>query len=99
MQHLAAQPLVSVVIASYNMGEYLPLAINSVLAGTYRNIEVIAIDDGSTDNTEELVKPCLADSRVKYIRQDNQGQPKAKNNGLRATSGRPRRLGVTARAR
>lgn len=87
MQHLIAKPLVSVVIASYNMGEYLPLAINSVCAGTYSNIEVIAIDDGSTDNTPELVKPCLADPRVKYIRQENQGQPKAKNNGLRATRG------------
>lgn len=87
MQHLNADPLVSVVVASYNMGNYLPLAVESILRSTYRNIEVIVIDDGSTDATPELIKPCLDDARVRYIRQQNQGQPKAKNNGLRAARG------------
>ena len=46
-----SNPLVSVVLASYNMGHYLPESVRSVLAQTYVNIEVIIIDDGSTDDT------------------------------------------------
>lgn len=82
-----SEPLVSVVIATYNMGQYLPDAMRSVLAQTWKNLELIVIDDGSTDNTQEAVKPLLDDPRVKYLRFANQGQPKAKNAGVRACSG------------
>lgn len=77
-----SDPLVSVVIASYNMGQYLPLAVESILAQTYKNLELIVIDDGSTDDTEKTIQPLLVDARLTYIRQENQGQPKAKNNGI-----------------
>ena len=87
MLQVKDQPLVSVVIASYNMGEYLPIAIRSVCEGSYKNIEVIIIDDGSTDNTQALIQPCLDDQRVRYIYQENLGQPKAKNNGVKVAKG------------
>lgn len=80
-------PLVSVVIASYNMGQYLPQAIQSILNQTYKNLEVIVIDDGSTDDTEQNINTLLSDSRLRYIKQNNMGQPKAKNNGLAQCKG------------
>lgn len=80
-------PLVSVVIASFNMGQYLPQAIQSILDQTYKNLEVIVIDDGSTDDTETNVSAMLGDTRLHYIKQKNLGQPKAKNNGLAQCKG------------
>lgn len=80
-------PLVSVVIATYNMANYLPLAVRSALAQTYGNIEVLIIDDGSTDGTAEAVAPFLADPRVRYRKQGNGGQALAKNRGIRDSSG------------
>lgn len=81
------QPLVSVVIATYNMGQYLPQAVNSILQQTWKNLEVIVVDDGSTDNTPEAMLNYSKDSRVNYIRNENQGQPKAKNCGIKNTKG------------
>lgn len=81
-------PLVSVVIATYNMGNYLPLAIRSALDQTYANVEVLVIDDGSTDETSAAVKSFLADPRLIYIRhQPNVGQALAKNHGVREARG------------
>jgi glycosyltransferase involved in cell wall biosynthesis len=84
---MADKPLVSVVIASYNMAAYLPLTVKSVLDQVYRNIEVIIIDDGSTDGTKEAVRPYLDDPRVKYLFQENKGQAAAKNYGIRESRG------------
>lgn len=81
------EPLVSVVIASYNMANYLPLAVRSALAQTYKHIEVLIVDDGSTDNTGEVAKHLLDDHRVRYIVQQNKGQAVAKNCGIRESSG------------
>ncbi len=81
------QPLVSVVIATYNMGQYLPQAVDSILQQTWKNLEVIVVDDGSTDNTPEVMLNYSTDSRVNYIRNENQGQPKAKNCGIKNTKG------------
>lgn len=81
------KPLVSVVIATYNMAAYLPLAVRSVLDQTYENIEVLVVDDGSTDCTCEAMKPFLDHPRVHYLYQENGGQAIAKNHGVRTAKG------------
>jgi len=80
-------PLVSVVVATYNMGHYLPNAVGSALAQTYPNVEVIVVDDGSTDDTAAVIQPFLADPRVRYISKPNGGQASAKNLGIRQARG------------
>lgn len=81
------QPLVSVVIATYNMGQYLPEAIDSVLAQRWENLEVIVVDDGSTDDTPQKMKRFENNGRVRYLPTKNCGQPKAKNRGLKEANG------------
>ena len=81
-------PLVSVVIATYNMGEYVAQAVSSVLGQPNVDLEVVVVDDGSTDATREVLREFLGDPRVRVIQQENQGQPQAKNTGIRATRGR-----------
>jgi glycosyltransferase involved in cell wall biosynthesis len=63
-----SEPLVSVVIPSYNYGRYLPEAIESVLSQGIDDLELVILDNASTDETPEKVKPFLGDSRVRYIR-------------------------------
>jgi glycosyltransferase involved in cell wall biosynthesis len=58
-----------------------------VLQQTYRNIEAIVVNDGSPDNTDEVMQPYLSDSRVVYIKQQNAGQAVAKNNGIAKATG------------
>lgn len=84
---MTEQPLVSVVIATYNMGQYLPEAVDSVLAQTWKNLELIVVDDGSEDDTEKRMEAYSKNSRVRYIKTKNQGQPKAKNRGLEEAQG------------
>jgi len=81
---MSQMPLVSVVIPTYNC-PFLSEAINSVLAQTYENIEVIIIDDGSTDKTRETVEKYHI--KVQYIYQENEGVSSARNNGIRASHG------------
>jgi glycosyltransferase involved in cell wall biosynthesis len=81
------RPLVSVVIATYNMARYLPLAVRSALDQTCGDIEVLIVDDGSTDETANTVAPFLGDPRVSYRVQENKGQAAAKNHGVRAARG------------
>ncbi len=78
---------VSVVVATHNMGNYLKEAMESVLRQTYPVMEVIVIDDGSTDGTKELIAQFSREQRVKYYYQKRMGQPKAKNQGIRKCSG------------
>lgn len=87
MQDLTQQPLVSVVIATYNMAQYLGAAVDSILAQTWQNLEVIVVDDGSTDNTAEVMARYNNNAKIKYIQNENQGQPKAKNCGINNTNG------------
>jgi glycosyltransferase involved in cell wall biosynthesis len=82
------QPLVSVVIATYNMATYLPLAVRSALDQSYHDIEVLIVDDGSTDDTRRIVEPLLADARARYFFQENRGQAAAKNRGVTESRGR-----------
>lgn len=84
---MTKEPLVSVVIATYNMGQYLPEAVRSVLDQNWRNLELIVVDDGSTDDTPDVMKSNENDCRVRYIKTHNQGQPRAKNLGLKEAAG------------
>ncbi|MFL5242852.1 MAG: glycosyltransferase [Gemmataceae bacterium] len=76
-------PAVSVVIATYNYGRFLAGALNSVLGQSFRNLEVIVVDDGSSDDTRSVIEPFLADSRLQYVRVNHLGQPAAKNTAIR----------------
>lgn len=78
-------PLVSVVIPVYNQGSFLPTAIESVLAQDYRPIELIVVDDGSTDATPAVLER-YAD-RLLAARQENQGAAAALNNGIAMARG------------
>jgi glycosyltransferase involved in cell wall biosynthesis len=70
-----------VVIAAKKKARFLPAAVESVLAQTVADWELVIIDDGSTDHTPAAVRPYLADPRVRYFRSDRLGQPRAKNLG------------------
>lgn len=78
---------VSVVIATRNYGTYLAAAISSVLNQSLNDIELVIIDDGSTDDTPTVVQPFLADQRVRYHRTDGLGQSRAKNLGIQLSRG------------
>lgn len=80
-------PLVSIVMAAYNSAPYMPEAIRSVSGQTYPHWELHIINDGSKDNTAEVVRPFLDDPRIIYHEQENKGQASAKNRGLRAARG------------
>jgi len=79
-------PRVSVVIPTYNYARYVGKAIQSVLEQDYPNLEVIVVDDGSIDQTKEVVKPYLA--RIKYLYQQNGGTAAALNLGIGSSTGK-----------
>lgn len=80
-------PLVSVIIPTYNYAAYLHKAVDSVLEQTLTDHEVIVVDDGSCDDTAQVVQN-YTDPRVKYIYQTNKGLPSARNTGIHASSGK-----------
>ena len=82
------QPKISVIIPAYNAEEYLQSAVQSVLCQTYGNVEVLIVDDGSTDSTWEQCKAlAAADSRVRIIHKENGGVSSARNVGIDASTG------------
>jgi glycosyltransferase involved in cell wall biosynthesis len=88
-QSRAPGPLVSVVVPTYNYAHFIGRMFESLLAQTYTNWECIVVDDGSTDDTEQVVaRVAASDSRVRYMRQRNQRQAVAKNTALAVASGR-----------
>jgi glycosyltransferase involved in cell wall biosynthesis len=78
-------PLVSINMPAYNRADTILRAIRSIQAQTFTDWELIIVDDGSTDNTVELIEGC--DPRLKLIRQENQGMAGARNTALRASTG------------
>lgn len=78
---------VSVIIPCYNHGHYLPYALKSVLAQTFTDWEAIVVDDGSTDDTAQVVAR-HTDPRIQYIHQENRGLSAARNTGIRAARGK-----------
>lgn len=81
-------PLVSVIIPAYNAAEFISDTITSVINQTWKNLEIIIINDGSTDNTETIVQNFLVDKRIKLINQQNQGCSASKNVGLFLAQGK-----------
>jgi len=83
----ASEPKVSVVIPTYNRGHLLRASVGSVLSQSFGDFEVIIVDDGSSDNTADIVKS-IDDPRVRYISLDeNRGAPFARNVGIDAARG------------
>jgi glycosyltransferase involved in cell wall biosynthesis len=78
--------LCSVIIPLYNKGPFVGFAIETVLTQTHQNVEVIVVDDGSSDNGPEVVE-AIQDPRVRLLRQTNGGVSKARNTGIAAATG------------
>lgn len=86
--NMSDNPLISVIIPVYNPGRYFEKCINSILNQTYRNLEIILVDDGSTDGSEKVCDDyAQKDNRIKVIHQKNSGVSKARNAGLRIATG------------
>lgn len=80
-------PVISVVLPVYNGGKYLEAAIDSILSQTYENFEVIAINDGSTDDSTSIIQS-FADNRIKFFDQKNMGLAATLNRAIRLANGR-----------
>ena len=79
--------VISVITPTYNRARVLPAAVASVLSQTFGDFELIIVDDGSEDNTPDVLKPFFADRRVRYVYQENQGQSHARNLALKQATG------------
>ena len=80
-------PRVSVIIPTYNYGHFVTQTIDSVLQQTYRDFEIIVVDDGSTDDTAERLQSYIDRKQINYVYQKNLGLPGARNTGVRASQG------------
>jgi glycosyltransferase involved in cell wall biosynthesis len=78
--------LFSIIIPSFNRAELISIGIQSIIHQSYENWEIIIVDDGSTDNTKEVVES-FNNNRIKYIYQDNAERSAARNNGIRNSKG------------
>ena len=82
-------PLISVIIPAYNVEPYIKQCVDSVLSQTYRNLEIICVDDGSTDNTVPILEfLAQKDERIKLIKQNHCGVSAARNKGLDVAKGK-----------
>lgn len=79
--------MLSVLVAIYNVGNYLNKCIDSILCQSYRDLEIILVDDGSTDTSGKICDSYLTDDRVKVVHQDNRGLVAARKAGLKMAKG------------
>jgi glycosyltransferase involved in cell wall biosynthesis len=80
-------PKVSVVIPTYNHEQFIGQALESVFSQTFRDFELIVVNDGSPDDTEEVLRPHIESGKIQYIRQENQGVAAARNRGAAEARG------------
>ncbi len=81
----SANPLVSVIIATYNYGHLIERSVDSLLSQDYSNLEIIVVDDGSTDNTQAILERYRG--RLRHLRCEHRGTAAARNSGLEVASG------------
>ena len=83
----ARDPLISVIVPAYQAAQFIAATLDSILAQTFRNFELIVVNDGSPDSEdlEKVLEPYR--SRIIYLRQENQGLAGARNTGIRASRG------------
>lgn len=82
-------PICSIIIPCYNYGHFLKEAINSALNQTLQNVEVIVVDDGSTDaGTKEVLRTLIGNDRIKVVLKGNEGLSEARNSGIRLATGK-----------
>jgi len=86
-QEITADPLVSVIIPVYNVAPYLREALDSVINQTYQHLEILVIDDGSTDGSSQICDEYRFDPRIIVFHQENHGLSNARNNGLDVATG------------
>jgi len=79
---------VSIIIPTYNKALYIQEAVESALAQTYKNVEIIVVDDGSTDGTTKILESYIETKKITYFYQPNKGHSAARNAGLRMAKGR-----------
>ncbi|MCI8778348.1 MAG: glycosyltransferase family 2 protein [Bacilli bacterium] len=80
--------LISIIIPVYNTEDYLDKCLSSIINQTYKNIEIIIIDDGSTDNSKKIIKQYMnKDCRISYYYQNNSGVAIARNSGIDKAQG------------
>src|SRR5690606_5171341 len=82
---MTIEPLVSVIIPTYNRAERVGDAIKSALNQTYKNVQIVVVDDGSADGTSDYIISHFP--QVDFIQQQHAGQAAARNNGLRNAKG------------
>ena len=84
-----SEPLISVVVPVFNSEKYIKSCVSSILEQSYKNIEIILINDGSTDRSEEIIINLkLSDSRIRTFNQKNSGVSVARNNGVKNAKGK-----------
>ena len=82
------KPLISVIISAYNSAKYLPACLDSIISQTYQNLEIICINDGSTDDSANTLQEySKKDNRIKIITQKNSGLSAARNAGIKIAKG------------
>lgn len=88
MKNKTGTPLISVIVPVHNLEKYLVRCIESIIGQTYKNLEIILIDDGSTDTSGQIIDEFKKkDNRIKVIHKENGGESNARNTGLRMATG------------